>query len=55
MGMLEQEEEVGHTAGATFLDQRTLQVARDGIGDDAEPPDFELTHGLMVAWVASMA
>src|SRR5688500_18165402 len=49
MRMFEQKEEVGDTAGATFLDERSLHVARDRIRNHAQPPDFQLAHMYMVA------
>ena len=50
MRMLEQEKEVGHAPRPPLFDERALHVARSGVRNDAKPPDFQLTHILMVAW-----
>jgi hypothetical protein len=52
MRMLEEEQEVGDPPGATLLHERALHIAGETIRNDAKPADFQLTHNLMVAWVA---
>ena len=49
MRMLEQEKDVGHTPGPPLFDERALHLAGHGVGNDAEPPDFQVTHTYMVA------
>ncbi len=55
VGMLEQEKEIGHVPGPPLLDERTLHIAGNGVGNHAQPPDFELAHASMVAWVRGPA
>ena len=50
VGMLEQEKEIGHAPGPALLDERTLHLAGNGVGNHAQPPDLELAHASMLAW-----
>jgi hypothetical protein len=47
--MFEEQEKIGYATGPPFLDERALHLMRDRIRDDAEPPNFQLTHPYMVA------
>ena len=52
MRVLEQEKEIGHAPGPPLFDERALHIAGSGVGNDAKPSDFQLTHLLMVAWLS---
>ena len=42
--VLEQKKEVRDAPGPALFDERALHIARNGIRNDAKPPDFQLTH-----------